>query len=177
MLKNFWKIALRQLGKQKFYSAVKIGGFALGIAACLLIGLYIHNQLSYDRNFPGADRLYRLTGYLSENGTVRKGSGWQAPFAQALKTEFPEVERTGRLMSSALFYGAGSNQLRPVESTRDTYEQGFAYADSSLPDLFHFQMVYGDRTKALTQPQTLILSKNKADKFYPGQNPVGRQIQ
>jgi putative ABC transport system permease protein len=176
MLKNFWKIALRQLGKQKFYSAVKIGGFALGIAACLLIGLYIRNQLSYDRDFPGAGRLYRLTGYLSENGTVRKGTGWQAPFAQALKTEFPEVERTGRLMSSTLFYGAGSNQLRPVESSQDTYEQGFAYADSSLPDLFHFQMVTGDRTKALSQPQTLILAKNKAEKFYPGQNPVGRQI-
>jgi putative ABC transport system permease protein len=176
MFKNFWKIAVRQLGKQKFYSAVKIGGFAFGIAACLLIGLYIHNQLSYDRDFPGAGQLYRLTGYLNENGTVRKGTGWQAPFAQALKTEFPEVVRTGRLMSSTLFNGAGSNQLRPIESTQDTYEQGFAYADSSLPDLFHFQMVYGDRTKALMQPQTLILSKSKAGKFYPGQNPVGRQV-
>jgi len=176
MLQNFWKIALRQLGSQKFYSAVKIGGFAFGIAACLLIGLYIHNQLSYDRDFPGADRLYRLTGYLNENGTVRKGTGWQAPFAQALKTEFPEVVRTSRLMSSTLFYGAGSNQLRPIESTQDTYEQGFAFADSSLPHLFHFQMVSGDRSKALSQPQTLILAKSKADKFYPGQNPVGRQI-
>lgn len=176
MLKNFWKIAIRQLRKQKFYSAVKIGGFALGIAACLLIGLYIHNQLSYDRDFPGADRLYRLAGYLNENGTVRKGSGWQAPFMQALKTEFPQVERAGRLMSSTLFYGAGSNQLRPIESTQDTYEQGFAYADSSLPDLFQFQMVIGDRTTALSRPQTLILSKSKAGKFYPGQNPVGRQL-
>lgn len=176
MLKNFWKIALRQLGKQKFYSAVKIGGFALGIAACLLIGLYIQDQLSYDRGFPGADRLYRLTGYLSENGTVRKGTGWQAPFAQALRTEFPQVERTARLMSSTLFYGAGSNQLRPIESTRDTYEQGFAYADPSLPDLFQFKMVYGDRARALMEPQTLLLSKSKADKFYPGQNPVGRQM-
>lgn len=176
MLRNFWKIALRQLGKHKFYSAVKIGGFALGIAACLLIGMYIHSQLGYDRDFPGADRLYRLTGYLDDHGTVRKGSGWQAPFAQALKTEFPQVERTARLMASPLFYGAGSNQLRPIESTQDSYEEGFAYADSSLPDLFQFRMIYGDRTKALLQPQTLILSKSKADKFYPGQDPVGRQV-
>ena len=176
MLKNFWKIALRQLGRQKFYSAVKIGGFALGIAACLLIGLYIHTQLSYDRDFPGADRLYRLTGYLNDNGSVRKGSGWQAPFAQALKDEFPEVQRTARLMSSPLFYGAGSNQLRPIESTQDSYEQGFTYADSSLPDLFNFKMIHGDRTKALSRPQTLILSRSKAEKFYPGQNPVGKQV-
>jgi len=176
MFENFWKIALRQLGKQKFYSAVKIGGFALGIAACLLIGLYIHGQLSFDRGFPGAERLYRLTGYLNDNGSVRKGSGWQAPFAQALKTEFPDVERTARLMSSPLFYGAGNNQLRPIESSQDSYEQGFTYADSSLPDLFNFKMIYGDRTKALSQPQTLILSKSKAEKLYPGQNPVGRQV-
>lgn len=177
MLKNFWKIAIRQLGKQKFYSAVKIGGFALGIAACLLIGLYIHNQFSYDRDFPRAERLYRLTGYMPQDGKVRKaGGGWPAPFAQALSTEFPGVERTARMMPSTLFAGAGGNQLRPIESTRSTFEQGFAYADSSLPDLFHFQMVYGDRTNALSQPQTLILSKSKAEKFYHGQNPVGRQV-
>jgi len=177
MLKNFWKIALRQLGKQKFYSAVKIGGFALGIAACLLIGLYIHNQLSYDRDFPGADRLYRLTGYMPQEGRMRKaGGGWPSPFAQALKTEFPGVERTGRMMPSTLFTGAGSNQLRPIESTQSTFEQGFTYADSSIPDLFQFKMVYGDRVKALGQPQTLILSKSRAEKFYPGQNPIGRQI-
>jgi len=177
MLKNFWKIALRQLGKQKFYSAVKIGGFAMGIAACLLIGLYIHNQNSYDRDFPGAGRLYRLTGYMPQDGRMRKaGGGWPAQFAQALKTEFPGVERVGRTMSSTLFAGAGSNELRPIESTRSTFEQGFVYADSSLPDLFQFKMVYGDRTKALSEPQTLILSKSRAEKFYPGQNPIGRQI-
>jgi len=177
MLKNFWTVALRQLGKQKFYSAVKIGGFALGIAACLLIGLYIHNQLSYDRDFPGADRLYRLTGYIPQDGRIRKaGSGWPAPFAQTLKAEFPGVERTGRMLTSPLFTGVGSNQFRPIESTQDSYEQKFAYADSSLPGLFQFQMVVGDRAKALSRPQTLILSKSKADKFYPGQNPVGRQV-
>ncbi len=176
MLKNFLKIALRQLARQKFYSTVKIGGFALGIAACLLIGLYIHDQLSFDRDFPGAGQLYRVTGYMNENGTVRKGIIWQSPFAQALKTEFPEVQSTARLMNSNLFAGAGSNQVRPIEGTEDIYEEGFTYADSSLPDLFHFQMVYGNRAKALTQPQTLILSKRKADKLYPGQNPIGRQL-
>ena len=177
MLKNFWVVALRQLAKQKFYAAIKIGGFALGIAACLLIGLYIHNQLSYDRDFPGARRLYRLTGYMPQDGRIRKAaSGWPAPFAQALKTEIPGVERTGRILASPLFPGVGSNQLRPIESAQDSYEEGFAYADSSLPDLFQFQMVVGDRAKALSQPQTLLLSKSKADKFYPGQNPLGRRV-
>lgn len=62
MFKNYLKIALRQLRKQKFYSAIKIGGFALGIATCLLITLYIRNELSYDRDYPDGDRIYRATG-------------------------------------------------------------------------------------------------------------------
>jgi len=176
MFRNFWKVALRQLKKQKLYSSVKIGGFALGIAACLLITLYIHNQLSYDRHFPEASRLYRVTGEFNDNGTMRKGSGWQAPFAEALRNEFPQVQQTARLMSSSLFEGAGSNQLRPVEGTLDTYEEGFAYADASLPEVFHFEMVYGDRATALKEPHTLILSKSRADKYYPNQDPVGRLI-
>jgi hypothetical protein len=72
MLKNFWRIAIRQLGKQKFYAAVKIGGFALGIAACLLIGLYIRNQLSYDHDFPGADRAKEV-GLRKVVGSDRQG--------------------------------------------------------------------------------------------------------
>ena len=176
MFKNYWKIALRQLGKQKLYSAVKIGGFALGIAACMLIALYIHTQLSYDKNFPDWGRVYRLTGQLEENGYLRKGTGWQAPFAQAIKTEFPEVEETGRLMKSTLFIGAGSNQMRPVESTRDTYEEGFAYVDSSMLDLFQLKMIYGDRQSALREPHTMVLARSVAEKYYPGVDPVGRLV-
>ena len=70
MLKNYFKIALRQLRKQKMYSAIKIGGFALSIAACLLIALYIKDELSYDKNWANSDRIFRITGEFNDNGKI-----------------------------------------------------------------------------------------------------------
>jgi len=176
MFKNYLKIALRQLRKQKFYSAIKIGGFALGIATCLLITLFLRSELSYDRDYPNADRIYRITGIYNDKGTIKTGASWQAPFAAAVKNDLPAVEQVTRLMSSALFWGAGSNQFRPADKQQDTYEEGFAFADSSLPELFGMKMVYGDRNKALAEPFTILISRRKAEKYFPGQDPVGKLV-
>jgi putative ABC transport system permease protein len=176
MFKNYLKIALRQLRKQKFYSAIKIGGFALGIATCLLIALFIRNELSYDRDYPDAGRIYRVTGVFNDHGTIKRGASWQAPLAAAIKNEIPGVEQTTRLMSSALFWGAGSNQFRRLDKDQDTYEEGFAWADSTLPAMFGMKMVYGVNTLALSRPFTLLISRRKANKYFPGQDPVGKQV-
>jgi len=86
------------------------------------------------------------------------------------------VASVARLMPSALFWGAGSNQFRPADREQDTYEEGFAYADSSLPGMFGMKMVYGDRSKALAEPFTILISRKKAEKYFPGQDPVGKLI-
>jgi len=177
MFRNYWKIAVRQLGKQKFYSFIKIGGFALGIATCLLITLYIRFELSFDRDYPNRDRLYRVVqGYLEDNGTEGRGVWMQAPFAKAILKDFPQVEQIGRIMPGELFYGAGSNEVRPEGRTEDTYEEGFTYADQSVLDMFGIRMIYGDRARALTEPASVVLSKRKADKYFPGQDPVGKVL-
>ena len=176
MLKNYLKIALRQLRRQKFYSAIKIGGFALGIATCLLIMLFIRNELSYDRDYPDAGRIYRVVGRWDHDDKTTSGTAWQAPFARALKDELPQVEMVCRLMPYKLFWGAGSNQFRRLDKDQDTYEEGFAWADSSLPQLFGLKMVYGDNASALSRPFTLLISRRKADKYFPGQDPVGKQV-
>jgi putative ABC transport system permease protein len=177
MFRNYWKIAVRQLGKQKFYSFIKIGGFALGIATCLLITLYIRHEVSYDRDYPNGDRLYRVVQvYLEDNGTSGRGISMQAPFAKAMLTDFPQVEQMGRFMPYDLFYGAGSNEVRPEGKTEDTYEQGFTYADQSILDMFGTPMVFGDRARALKEPASIVLSKRKADKYFPGQDPVGKVL-
>src|SRR5438552_10335571 len=98
MLNNYFKIAVRHLKKQKMYSAVKIGGFALSIAACLLIAMYIKDELSYDKNWANADRIYRVIGEITIDGKRESGAAWPAPMAKALKADFPEVEKAGRFM-------------------------------------------------------------------------------
>src|ERR1700760_4401861 len=103
MIKNYIKIAIRQLQKQKMYSAIKIGGFALSIAACLLIGLYIKDELSYDKTYPDQDRIYRLVEVYKHDGKIDKGVDYPAPISKALKGDFPEIEKSGRLMPNSLF--------------------------------------------------------------------------
>jgi putative ABC transport system permease protein len=174
MFKSYFTIAARHLVKQKMYSAIKIGGFALSIAACLLIALYIKDELSYDRNWAYADRIYRIIGEYDNNGKIETGNDWPAPMAKALKEDFPEVEKAGRFMDAPLFYGAGSNQVRPAGAEQNTFEQGFSYADQDILDILQVEMVYGNRSHALSEPNTMVISKSKADKYFPNQNPVGK---
>jgi len=174
MIKNYFKIALRQLLKQKLYSVIKIGGFALGIAACLLIALYIKDELSYDKSWPDANRIYRITGEYNDNGKIETGDDWPAPMAKALREDFPEVEKAGRLMYDPSFYGGGSNQLRSAGQEQNAYETGFTYADQDMLDILQMPMIYGDRQHALTEPNTIVLTKRKADKYFPNQDPVGK---
>lgn len=158
------------------YSAIKIGGFALSIAACLLIALYIRDELRYDKNWAHADRIYRITGEYNNNGKMETGADWPAPMAKALKEDFPEVERSGRLMPHPLFYCAGSNQVRRTDVLQNNYEEGFTYADQDMLDILPVPMVFGDRKHALSEPNTMVISKRKADKYFPNQNPVGKTM-
>ena len=150
MFKNYFKIAAGHLVKQKMYSAIKIGGFALSIAACLLIAFYIKDELSYDKNWAYADRIYRITGEYNNNGKIETGADWPPPMAKALKEDFPEVERSGRFMPHPLFYCAGSNQVRRTDEEQNTFEQGFTYADQDMLDILQVPMIYGDRAHALS---------------------------
>jgi putative ABC transport system permease protein len=176
MTQNHFKIALRQLRKQRMYSVVKIGGFALGIAACILIGLYIRDEASYDRSYPDADRIFRVISTVPVEGKPFQNNYMPAPLAKIYQDNFPEVVYAGRLMSDPEFPDAGSNEVRTAGQTRNTYEEGFAYADPQIPDIFQLPMVYGDRSHALSEPHTVILSKTEADKYFPGQDPVGKTL-
>ena len=173
MIRNYFKIALRQFRKQKMYATIKIGGFAFSIAACLLIALYIRNELSYDKAWPDADRIYRLADAFNDNGKVDKSIDWPAPMGPALKKDFPEVELCGRVMDNSLM-GAGAVEMRRADQQENSYEDGLVYADQQFLDIFKIPMVYGDRAHALTRPLTMVISKKKAGKYFPGQNPVGK---
>jgi len=171
MFKNYFKIAWRNLAKQKMYSSIKIGGFALGIAACLLIALFIIDELSYDLHFPDGDRIYRVAIVYNTLGT--NGVHLQAPFSNVMKEDFPEVEQVGRINRQEIF-GAGSNEIRRSDKNMNTHEEGFAYADQSLLELLNLPMVYGDQAHALDEPNTIVISKRIADKYFPNEDPVGK---
>lgn len=165
MIRNYLTIAYRQMRKQKMYAAIKIGGFALGIAACFLIGLYIRDETGYDRSYPGADRIYRL-----EAQGLFKGADWPAPLAGAIRHDYPEVEYSGRIKINR------SVEMRRADQAQNTYEEFFLYADQPFLDAFQLPMVFGDGRTALKEPWTMVISKSLADKYYQDQNPVGQTM-
>lgn len=175
LFKSNFKIAFRQLAKQKMYSAIKIGGFALSIAACLLIALFIVDEISYDQHYQDKDQIYRVLGIYKDKGRTGKGVHFPAPFAKALQEDYPEVESVGRFNSSELF-GAGDREVRPEGSTQNTYEEGFVFIDQDLLEILEISMVLGDPKKALAEPNSIVISKRKADKYFPNENPVGKRL-
>ena len=175
MIRHYLKIAFRNMGKQKMYAAINIGGFAIGIAACLLIALYIKNELSYDQDNPNKENVFRIIGEAKQNGEVHSGVSFPPPMARALLNDFPEVVKAGRTMSSELFGGANNQVRRPGEAN-DNYETGFCFADTSILDILNVHMVYGDRTHALSEPNSVVICKSLADKYFPDQNPVGKTL-
>src|SRR6478672_11359464 len=123
MITHYLKTAIRNMRKQPMYAAVNIGGFAIGIAACLLIALFIQNELSFDQDNPKKNQVFRIIGEDKQNGIIHRGTSFPAPMAKALVADFPEIEKAGRIMSNSLFGGA-TNQVRRVDQQTDTYEEG-----------------------------------------------------
>ncbi|WP_255399294.1 ABC transporter permease [Roseivirga sp. 4D4] len=175
MLKNNMVIAKRQLLRHKMYSTIKIGGFAIGIAVCLLITLFIKNELSYDKHIPGHENLYRVVNNYNMEGNIIRFTWFAPPFAQAIQDDFPEVTLAGRTNEGNNF-GAGKNNIRIEGDMQNHYEGDFIYADQQILDLFQFKMVYGNLEEALAQPNTLVMTRKKAEKLFPGENPVGRTV-
>src|SRR5262249_15408256 len=150
-------IGWRSMSKQRMYAAIKIGGFSLGIASCLLIALFIKDELSYDRNYPDVDRIFRVVVAYSYKGESGKDVWMQAPFAKALKDDYAEIEKAGRYNSSELF-GAGSKEIRRSDQVENTYEERFAYFDQELLDILKVPFVYGNPSKALSEPHTIVIT-------------------
>ena len=173
MFENYLKIGWRNLSKQKMYSSIKIGGFALGITACLLISLYIKDELTFDTQYPDGDRIYRVVETYDDAGTFERAVWFQAPFANALKEDYPEIEKAGRYNSSELF-GAGSNEIRRSDQVENTYEERFVYMDQELLEILKIPMIYGNPAHCLDEPNTIVITKRKADKYFPNENPVGK---
>ncbi len=176
MIRNYFKIAWRNLVKHKLYSFIKVGGFAFSIAACILISLYIVHETGYDRSYPDEEQIFRAVGQFNDDeGNVQKGLALQAPLAAALKADFPEILQAGRLLPNPLF-GAGSNQVSTDRHPESVYERGFVYADQELLDILHLPMDDGNPRAALTEPNTVVMIASKAKKFFPEGNPVGKVI-
>ncbi|MBM3311414.1 MAG: FtsX-like permease family protein [Candidatus Aminicenantes bacterium] len=171
MLKNYLKIAWRNLLRNKAYSFINILGLAIGIAASVLIFLYLRDETGYDRYHAKSDRIYRITADWSNKGDSRIHQlGTPSILARTLRMKYPQAE------SVAQFYGPlGDTFLKKGESGFKVVD---AYgAEPYLFDIFSFPLVQGDSATALSEPNTAVLAESLAAKVFGGEVPLGRQVE
>lgn len=170
MLKNYLKIATRNLIKHRGYTFINVSGLALGMACCLLIVLYVSHELSYDRYHVNSDQVYRVTReFFDENNTsILHLTRLSFPIAPAMEEELPEVERAVRVWSDD---GLVSYEGRHFE------EDGFAFADPAFFDVFTVPLLQGDPATALVEPNTMLVSQTMATKYFGAADPVGEVLQ
>jgi putative ABC transport system permease protein len=166
MIKNYLKVAYRGLIRQKGYALINIIGLAMGLSCSILIGLYVLNELSYDKFHTKSDRIYRIvtSGKMGTNSF--KGPFTPAPMAEALVRDFPEVEMAVRL------FPAYDRCVNYKEKT--IYENRFLYTDSTFFQIFDFKFIKGNPATALGKPFGIVLTESTAKKYYGQENPLGK---
>lgn len=173
MFQNYLKITWRTMSRQKLYTGIKVGGFAIGLATCMVIALFIRHEMSYGKKY-AHQPIYRLfNDWRGPNGG--RWTAFPANIHTILKNDYPEVEIAARLIPFKWF-NAGSNLMRRDDRVDNIYEEGFAYADNDLLKVLDIPMIYGSQSTALTKPRSIVLSKKMADKYFPNEDPLGKII-
>ncbi|ANH81459.1 macrolide transporter [Niabella ginsenosidivorans] len=167
MIKNYLKIAFRNLKKYKLYTAINVLGLSVGIASCLLIGMYVWTECSYDVFNSKADRIVRVTMDYSTGGSGWKGALTGTKVGPQFKRTFPQVEDYVRLMKSAASIAAGATAFD---------EKKILYADKSFFRIFSFPLLTGNPETVLNGPQKIVLSRTMAKRYFGNENPVGKRL-
>ena len=161
MFKNYFKVALRNMQKHKLFSFINISGLAIGMGCCILILLWVKDELSYDRFYDNSDNLYVAT--FSNGSTVTPTA-----LAEFLKTEYPEIINTSRFnYLGSTFFVHGENTIA---------ENQGVMTDPGFLTMFTIPFLYGDPGSALKEPYSIIISERMAEKYFGKDDPVGKQL-
>jgi len=168
MLMNYIKIALRNIRKHKGYMFINIFGFVMGITCCLLISMYVIDEVSYDNFYPNPERIYRVVNYGVVNNRIDHTARSSPPLAKVLAEEFPEVE----FVTKCRNYGA------PVFRYKEKVfsEERVFNVDRTFFNIFQMSFIHGNPRTALDRPDAIVLTKSMAEKYFENEDPIGKTI-
>jgi len=169
MFTNYLKVALRNLLKFKIYSAITIAGLAIGLAAAILILLFVRFELSYDEFHDNGDSIVRASFAFKKEGTVEgQGPTFVPPFAPAAAREIPGVKSFVRISSSRVGYASVDGESYKLENIH--------HADSTFFQIFSFRLIAGDPQAMLRNPFSLVLTQSSARRLFGEKNPLGALV-
>ncbi len=168
MFKNYFKIAVRNLWRNKGFSAINILGLSIGIATCVLILLLMQHELSYDRFHEKANQIVRVVFKVNMQGDNLSESHVMPPVAQTLRLDYPEVLEATRLR----------NEGFPKIKYQDKIftEDAFGFVDSNFFQVFTFPFINGNKESALLEPNSIVITNQLAKKYFGAENPIGKLI-
>nr|WP_315402110.1 ABC transporter permease [uncultured Sphingobacterium sp.] len=167
MIQNYFKIAWRNLLKSKGYATINIIGLAIGMAAVLLIGIWVQNQSKYDNFYSNKDNLYRLWNKYEDQGEISMQNITSGPASLTLKAEYPEVEQAARVywsMDRLLSFADNKIKSKGTE------------VDPSFMEMFDFKLLSGNRNQLLNGPQNIILTESLSKKIFGDTDPLNKTL-
>ena len=160
-------MALRNLSKNKVFSVINISGFAIGLTCFILITVFVVDELSYDKYPAQAENIYRVNLSVAGNGDVAVYPLVDVAVGEGIKNAFPEVKASTRIFSVSDFVKYDDKQFK---------EEHLAFADSNFLQLFSIPLVEGNTTNALVQPNSIVVSRSFAKKYFGNGEAVGQSI-
>ena len=169
MFRNYFKISIRNLYKQKLYAAINIGGLSVGLTSFILIFLFVQHELSYDRSFEKADQIYRV--YHQEPGNMYLGSDrfgvTPAPLAPTIAEEYPEVKTAVTIDTESALVG---------QANENNYLENGLLTDSQFFEILNYDFIHGEFRGVLDDPKSIVLTKTLSDKIFGNTFPVGQTV-
>ncbi|MEO9869853.1 ABC transporter permease [Ekhidna sp.] len=174
MFRNYFKVTYRNFIKQKVYSMLNISGLAIGLACAILIFIYISDELSYDKFHSKSDRIYRVLEKFESEGVGEHSASLPFPTGPALKNDF------GRQVEHAVrFFNFQSPSLALANKAADKgfNESSIFFADSTFFDVFDFELIEGDKETALDDPNSILITRSMAKKYFVDDDPMGKTLE
>ena len=168
MIRNYLKVAVRNLLRHKSYSVINILGLSIGLTCCLLLFIFVKDELSYDRFHEKSDRIYRLKYEINNFVLARTPT----PIAPVLPDFFQEIE-----LSARLYNRSASVEIEDPDGNKKQFEEGrIFFADAAIQHIFTFDYVAGNPATMLTNPFSVVLVEEIAEKYFGSENPIGKTL-
>ena len=166
MLKNYFKVAIRNLNRNRVYAFINILGLALGLTVSILVFMFVKDETSYDKHWSGSERIYRTGIKADMMGQKMDAPVSPSPMAQALRTEFNDVESATRINTVR-------QEIMMRQEQTKVYIQKGVYADSTFFSVFDYEFVHGDPKTALNEPNAIVLTEETASKLFGDKSAMG----
>lgn len=173
MLKNYIKIAIRNLLKKKVYSFINISGLAIGLATCILIMLYVFSEWNFDTFNSSSDRMYRVVQTTTSPDREEEQSTTPFQLAPVIDAEFPEL-----VNSSVRFFDRQEDKHTIINrEDRIAFREGnFYFTDSTFFEVFSAELIRGNPSEALKNPLSIVITENLAEKYFGDEDPMGKTL-